>query len=357
MRKLSNFIKDFKKLNNNNILTITDKISLWEPSEKLIKVFDIVFDFTDILETKENNLIILSYSKVYIFSDIGEKISSFEKDDLSEDLKVLITSFSSLKDHKDYKNDINQFPHISNPFSKAKIANKVLNEQELLDNKKFDKNVWDFFNRPLFSPVKQTLKKEENLAKKFIKKIEKLIIEKKESIKQLNENLTKELKSKNTNKWGSIVFFFLTLCTFGVTYGETNNILNLGLDKSILKNLLLISGVEGIVFLLFMVLSIRANTTSKNLKNDIEVIESELKTLDFIKVEVINFINDVKKYRYSIIKQFPIVQDVTLFDGQKVEEKINNLLENDINKVAMNECGIIKDDIIHVDNKAIILND
>lgn len=352
-----NFIESFKKLNNGNIITRTDKTSLWNSNGKLIKVLDINFDFNNIIQCTDNNLLILSDNKIYIFDKNGKEISSFRKDNLSDDMKIFIDSLNELETHKIKKNNINQFPHISNPFAKAKVAIDELNKQDLLDNKKFDKEIWNFFNRPLFSPIKKILKREENLSKKFIKKIDDTVLLKNKEQEELENELIKTLKNKKMTKWLMIIPIVVFIITIVLVYGLENTTTNIKIDESTIQNVFVSLGLELVAFIIFMIFTIKLNTSFINIKKDIEIIKSEIETLKFISLEVTNFIPELKKYRSSLIKQFPIVKDVTLFDGKKIEEKINKLLEEEINNVAMNECGIINDEIIHVDNKAIILND
>jgi len=113
------------------------------------------------------------------------------------------------------------------------------------------------------------------------------------------------------------------------------------------------------VFILSLIFIVRFITKGNEI-SELEILISTLKkyltTIDTITFEANKLIKNIKLYRASILKQFPIIQNKTLFNGKKVNKIINDLLNNSIHKTAMEECGITQDDIIHIEEKAIILN-
>ena len=334
------FIDNFKRLNK-NILTLSDySISLWDERGKLIKNLTVLFSFEDIMPLEDNLIAVIdSSNQIFILDDQGNILSEYKKGDIANDFKDLISASKKLMMEKVERSNINQFPHISNPVGTTVMNNSIdeIEKQDIdFSDPKFNKTMWDFFNRPLFRPVKRLLKKEENKTKRFKKEIVSSIDLMEKDISEKQELLEKESKSKKT-----IISILIVFLLIGAGAGFVNKLL-----FSIL-----------ILPLILIFVLVGKNTNIQNFKGHITKLTNEINTLKKLQLGCDDFIHELKIHRNSLIKQFPIVQDKKLFDGIKVNEMVTNLLNNDINNVAMNECGLIQEDIIHQDQKAIILND
>jgi len=167
-----NFIDNFKRLNTKNILTLSDNtITLWNHNGKKIKDIDLEFNFNNLIELDNNQFAVLTINnEIYILDENGEYISYYLEDDaFINNFKKFIKSLEIFKKFKKEKTDIKQFPHIYNPLGKIiENTTEKIEKQELnFENNNID--VWNFFYRPLFTPIRKLLKKDENSTKRFKK--------------------------------------------------------------------------------------------------------------------------------------------------------------------------------------------
>ena len=334
------FIDEFHRLKNNNILTKSDgKVTLWTSTGENICDISISFSFSQMLELENHTFAILSSEKVYILDEVGQVVSSNAQSNIVVEFKKLLESFNQLIKYKNEKKEINQFPHIFNPFAKmmSNTIDEIKNQELDFSSNKHDKKVWDFFNRPLFAPIKKLLKKEENRTKRYLKNIFSDIE------KNQKEKLDTELLIEKENKSIKLVTIVMVI-SLVVAVGVGYFVNKFGYGIASLS-----------VLFIFMIFTKKGMIAEYNTL--LEKLKSELETLNVLIDTSNNFILNLRLYRSSIINQIPIVNDASLFNGKYVKEYITNLLDNNINEVAMNECGLIESDIEHVDKKAIILND
>ena len=336
------FINGFKRLTNDSVLTKSDDlISLWNHDGTLIKKFDIhfKFKFTNLIEINNTKIaILMDKNAIYIIDYNGEILSSYlQEDEFIANFKKFIQSSVNLDNLKNTKTNINQFPHYYNSYFND-ISNSVdeIKKQELdFDNENNNKTIWDFFNRPQYTPIKTLLKKEENLTKRFKKSLVVLKNTKEEVLKTSEEILEKIIKSKSTM---IMLFFISVIAGGGVGYF---------VDQT---------GYGILVFsILFISLVVSKNSEITTTQNNIEKLKKQLDTIDTISIDTHSLIKGINTYRRTLFDQFPVIQDNTLYNGEKVNAIIDDLLNNSIKVIAMKECGLKEDDI--VGDEAIILND
>jgi F0F1-type ATP synthase assembly protein I len=335
------FIDDFTRLHSKNILTLSnDIITLWDSTGKKLNTIDLKFNFSHILELENNQIAVLTNDKAICMIDgKGEIISSYlEDDDFIKNFHKFIESSDALTHSKKERTDIKQFPHICNPSGKV-IPNTIeeIAEQGLDLEKNNNRIMWDFFNRPLFTPIRKLLKKEENATKRFRKSLISLK-EERENLLQSNEELLKKTKTAKTIML--VLFFISIIAGAGAGY--------------------FVDTMAYSIFALSLLLIIQVISKGKKiseLESLIIQLNKSIITIDTIFSETNNFINNTQLYRASLLKQFPIIKDNKLFNGKEVNKIIKDLLDNSIHKVAMEECGLTQEDIIHTEGRAIILND
>ncbi len=340
---LIEFISKAKVLNSKDILLLPrgssdTQISLWSSNGDWIKKFNFSFDFNDIIETEDNKLIVLCEDKsIKILNEKCEVESFFKKDTMCDSFKALLDSIAKYKKSKILESSIDVFPHITNPKSNQSFPIEELPNQ---NSSKFDKQIWDFFNRPIFDSIFKLLKKEENLSKKF----KRLIKENQDATNQEIEESEKKLKT-------ATLFRNMIVGVMAVMFGILAFIIST--NSSDQKLVTIFMGSIAVLIYLFFISYMKMSS----IKTELQDSKSGLATFDRILLELENFIFNIRSYRYSIFKQIPVVNDSSLYNGIQIEEKIENLLHGKILNEALNECGILEEDIISSDKKPIVLHD
>lgn len=342
LKNEKNFIEDLKLLSN-KLLTTDDesKIKLWNDSGTLIKEFkNYKFEFEHVIETKNQELIILTEDNILNITDYkGELISSYNPQDYEtiESFKDFIEAKTELDDKRQNKNKIEFYSHRSNPYERTFIPKyeDVYKKLNFEDSKKVF--LWNFFNRPDFYSIKNILIDEEFETKKY-KELLNNSTEKIEEQISAKEKSLASLKSSASN----LMFFglFSLIAALGIGFGVS------GWGFAVIV----------VSVMIFMNYSAKKNEISL-LEKRINVLQNEIKTIKVFYPEMNDFISDVKKFRRDIIKQIPFLSEPTLYTGSKVNEIINEKINNHIHKNALKYCGLVEDDIVHEEKKPIILND
>jgi len=236
---------------------------------------------------------------------------------------------------KIHKNRIAQFDHLSNPYEQGIIADEEIKKQKLDFDKSHNKLMWNFFNRPIWKKIKGLLSKEEKEAKIYGNIFNISIESIKETILQKTNQL-KEAKSKNS----------INLILAGVLFAA-------GIIAGIAINPMGYGVIAAAAFVYYRYLEIQKDINKLQL--DIKTLENQIATIDVVYPEINRFLEDIKKYRNVILRQLPIFSNPNIFDGKEVQEVMNKLIESKLNKEALEYCGLVQDDIVHIDKKAIVV--
>jgi hypothetical protein len=336
------FIKDFIILNTKNLIIkdINKNIKLYDDKGVLLKEFkDFKFDFNKLIETESNELIILANDDaIKIIDKSGNLKSNYKPEhEVIEHFDDFINGKVKLSNLEKNKNKIEQYPHRLNPYEKSFIAEKIIRENNInLENEEI-KYLWNFFNRPIFSEIKSLLSKEEKSTVRY-----KNIFN--NSIDDINENILK-LKSdildlESSAKRNLIISLIFLTITFGVGFAVNP----FGFF------LILISGFTFTNYH-------NKNNEVKDKNNRISSLESEINTINVVSPQISRFIKEIKNFRYKLLQEIPLLGDNSLYSGVKAKQIIENKINTEIYQNALSYCGLIEDDITHVDKKAIILND
>ncbi len=336
------FISENRVLNTKKRLTNDGAIKLWDEDDNKIKELNFHFDFDNLVETVNNKMIILTNeSSIIILNEKGETESDYTPtSEIIKSFKKFIYGRSRLRHMLIYKNKIQKFPHLYNPYEKDKIAEDEIANQNLVKILEEDvdtKFIWDFFNRPIFRIIKNLLKEEEK---------ESIIYENifNTSIESITEEINNSNKKITELQSSSKFNMIITIIAFVIAMGVGIGVNPLGF------------GILIISFFTFMSITSK-NSEISTLRDTIKKLESQINTIKVVYPEMNRFINDIKTYRESLINQIPKNKNEDIFNGKKVKEIMNKLINSTINDTAMEYCGLLESDIKHQDKKAIILNE
>jgi len=332
------FINSNKFLNSGKMLTKDNAIVLWNENGDEVKKLDFKFDFKNLIETEDSKIIILTKElSIVILDENGNTLSDYTPP------KETIDSFTDfikgrvkLEEEKKHKNKIEQFYHLFNPYEKGIIADKEIIEQKLDFEKSHNKLMWNFFNRPIWRKIKELLNKEEKEAKIY-KNIFNTSVD---SIEDTILQKTKQLK-KSESKNGINLVLAGILLAVGVFVGIAINPIGYAI-------------LVAAAIMFFMYASKQSDINK--LKLDIKTLENQICTIAVVYPEINKFIEDIKKYRTVILKQLPIFSNPNIYDGKEVKKIMNELIESKLNTVALEYCGLVQDDIVHAEKKAIVIN-
>ncbi|WP_028108376.1 WD40 repeat domain-containing protein [Ferrimonas futtsuensis] len=350
------------------IKTVKNPPSIWSATGKFLHQFRFDFSFEeDLAELDGNRLLIRRDSSISLWSTEGELLSSHEADD------DLVAAFNTLKKgQRDSRNhmadhpEIIDYPHLRNPLH---LPHSRFNAREELESQDLKlsgerKMFWDFFNRPLFEPVKTAMKGTIASARRQLRKLD----DKQQATAE--ERDLAERKRNGAARW-SWLFLILTLALAGTGYlafiGNTQvmdlarQVVTEQLDAPRLAGkrdfylvvAVLFGAAAGVMLLLGLILFGR---NRKHRRRQLQL-EENLAVQAVMAPAYHSMIKRIKAYRRNLLSQIPIFSDNELFAGRKVSEAINHQIDNKLKQMAMDECGLEKKEIIYTDHEAIVLAD
>lgn len=337
LKNVTDFIREIKILSSGRMLSLAgDLISLWDEKEEKICDIHEKFDFEEIIE-KEDTLIILTHEKkVIVLDGAGKILSSYQpKKKLLGLLQNLIQTRAKLDKFRVEKSKIEMFPHINNPYSK-----QTENIQAELERQKIDlesdikKSMWRFFNRPILGSIIGILSDESNETDECLKRIDTESEDLKSKISKLKDSLS---GSSSASTYGVIAALLFGGGIFMLM---------------VLQQSLLAFSAMGIS-LLMLIMAFNESNKKKNIELEIKELESALQTLDEIKPVVDSLDSDISTYKWGLLSQIPNYQKLSKI----VDDRINQLVDEDICTAALKYCGLTEDDIVSADKKPIILRD
>lgn len=343
LKEQRNFIEDFKLLNNKNLIVkdINHNVKLFDiKGEILHELTKLNFNLDKCIETESNSLIILSKDNyIKIIDKFGKLQSSYKpNNEIIEHFNEYINGKTILNDLENNRYKIEQYYHLSNPYDRSYIAEKILNDNNInLDNEKI-RYLWNFFNRPIFSEIRSILKKEEKETIKYNNIFDNLIEDIKENINNINKNIDKLKLTLNRNLILGIILLFVSI---GV-YLKFN--LFIGLTLCIFS-----------IFMFFIYINTKNQIKLKN--EEIKLLLSEIDTINIVIPEIKKFLYEIKNFREKLIQQIPLIKDRNLYNGDKAKEIIQDKIDNEIYNEALNYCGLVSGDIVSVDGEPIVFNE
>ncbi|WP_351011635.1 hypothetical protein [Shewanella sp. S1-58-MNA-CIBAN-0166] len=381
-------LKSLYQLSSGNWLTWSEgeNPTLWSESGDSLKRFNFNFSF-------ENGLIEKSAEQQLLIKNVNEQVSLWQSNgtlidshvntkeaslwqndgtlsdshvnttEVSDLFAVLSKALAQVKLHIEEKPTINHYRHLRNFIGNKEsvfVPADELESQKLnFDEDAKQKELWDYFNRPIpreLSTAMKTEVKEARWAEKVLHK----------KIETAQVAVETHQKKRGVNKIISLVMLFLTLVTAGV-----GAVLCTGANAPDLFNQLAgeyISGFRplkldavmricaGIISvpLLFCLIFFMKNRSQKTL----QLLETgNLTLLNALLPEYYRLIDKVKAHRAQLWKSVPLRKNCNLYSGESVNATIKDIIENQIEKQALHSCGLEKADVIYSNHEAIVLSD
>lgn len=323
--------------------------SLWDKEGHRITNFSFSINFDSITKISENAFSFISRDEnetlLRVVNKDGEHLAKTNASrEFIEDYSYTINTSKKLDDHKNNKSNILSFPHLNSPINRRNDnLTQIIAEQEIDLSDEDTKNVWNFFNRPLFGPINSLLKTEENATKKYKRNLNKRVDNVKEELKILNKELEEAQKSILANVAPGLIIFIIGI--LGVGFG-------ISAKSPELAGLMSLITLLGVIFLFL-------HKSKKSFIEDKQADKKKKEDLIDIYEKITNYcdimIKGINQYRQQLIRQFPFLRNKELFDGQKVQDHIKNVTSTTIYEMALYECGLTEDDIIVSSGKPIIL--
>lgn len=369
-------IHSANRLKNGNWLVSYDQSSggyrvkphpaIWNESGEQISVFGFDFDvFGDVCELQNNQMLIKQGEDLISLWDMsGKLIACHETDpEISNLFQSLKSNYIQTENHIERHPEIIDYAHIRNPISSYNnvfMARGEIETQDIDLNDPIRNLFWNFFNRPLFNPIKTALKEPIKNSRSAIENI-------KEKTEKTQDELAKHIKKRKRSYIVSSLWLFITVIFTIASYAFfIKNPIAIDLLTMILTNverekafesfdsLMGIGGGCASITLLFFLISFGSNRSNKSeqLKK-----EGNLALISQIEPAFEKLIANIKSYRNGLLKTIPIVQNPQIFSDNTVPQKIQKIIEGELEILALEECGIDREDIIYTDNSSIILKD
>ncbi|GAA4899396.1 hypothetical protein [Ferrimonas pelagia] len=341
--------------------------SIWSATGSLLYQFEFDFSFeNDLIELGEDRLLIRNNGAIGLWDLEGKLLCEHEA---SEELEQLFDTLKQGRSDSTKKMkscpDVIDYPHLRNPLDPRRFqcdARQELKSQKLAlkgDRKLF----WDFFNRPLFEPIKTAMKEIVSSARRRLKQLETLQAQ---AESERDASIVKRLRAA---RW-SCVALAIALPLAGAGYlaylgnsavirladlfvGRGHLELGLAEDEWSLLVAVLFGTVAASTALVSLIMLSRNRihcSRQLQLEHNIEVYQAIAPAFE-------SLILQIKQYRRRLLSQIPIFSDKTLFDGKRVAQAIDRKIDTDLKLMAMDECGLEKEDIIYTDHEAIVLKD
>ncbi|MCK8080663.1 hypothetical protein [Vibrio sp. 1CM24A] len=341
--------------------------SIWSNTGKPLHTFEFDFCvFNDVYQIEQDQILVKKNNDcISLRNSEGQEIACHVFD------KGVVDIFSSLRNGLyEANNHIEAYPgildyeHIRNPIGRnhSFVPRHELEEQDIDLSNPERKRFWDFFNRPLFAPIKTALKNPIRVARSGIAQVETLI--------EINEQeLEHHIKKRKSGaSWGKLwlllgfvsgagagtIFaaFFLREPAF-VNFAQLINLEGL-LQSLKVEEVLLSSGGVFVLCLFGALACFNSSLKNKSLQKQKE---ANLKVLSRLIPAFESLIGYIKEYRNSLLKSTPGFSNPQVYSGIEVSEGIKSIVNGSLEQTALDECGLEQEDIIASDKKAIILKD
>ncbi|GIU39951.1 hypothetical protein TUM3794_16670 [Shewanella colwelliana] len=364
-------LKSLCQLSSGNWLTWSDgeNPTLWSDSGQSLKRFNFNFSFENgfIEKVAEQQLLIKNANEqVSLWQNDGTLIDSHVNSaEVSDLFAALSKALTQVELHIEKQPTINHYPHLrnfigSNESKSFLVPARELESQKLnFDNDAKQKEIWDFFNRPIPRELTTAMKREVKAARSAEKVL-------KQKIETAQEAQEVHKKKRGFNKIISLVMLCLTLVVAGVgavlcTGENAPDLFNQlagdyvsGFRPLKLEVVMIIcAGAAGLPLLLCLIFFMK-NRSQKTL----QLLETgNLTLLNALLPEYCQLIDKVKSHRAQLWKSVPLRKNRNLYSGESVNATIQSVIENEIEKQALHSCGLEKEDVIYSNHEAIVLSD
>lgn len=298
---------------------------LWSVEGKLLKEFKTRFSLDNgYLELTDHTLLIVdSEERLILFNDAGREVVQLEPDtELAQTVRRFIADRVHVDERMKEQATYEDFPHYNNPFSDSFVASEVLRKMDLpesvLEKRRF---IWDFFNRPSLKAIKTAMKDEVAVARALEK-----------MAKQRADAQRKRMAKARTVS-------LVLLVSAGVALAAS------------------------LELMIFVILAVVAAVAAAAKYGQVKRAQGSVALLDRLQPTIESFILHVKSYRRGILLQVPVIRSRDVYSGKAVLAAINAIVKSGLEplarleQLAMQECGLVKDDIISRDQKSILLHE
>lgn len=335
---------------------------IWNNAGKCLTTFNFTFSFdNDFIELEDNSLLIKSASgSVSLFSAEGECLHTHgDNSNVNEIFSTLVADDELTRKEISQKPTIKHYKHVRNFYSSAKdlfVPAKVFDAKDIdFTANPTGEKVWNFFNRPLFSEVKKALTG-------IVKRAHNSQKELQDSATSAQSQIDSSSKSVKLFAMLSKLFFslFILIGAAGISllvYMEKNYIAVreneiLSMINSAEPEIALLA--PGLVLLIFSIMFFRRK---RKAAKTLAELESNLVVVNTLHDAFGKILSRVAKYRRDLRSQIPITkrENSGLFAGKFIREHIDGIINGKLKQVAMEECGLEKEDIISEDQEPIIL--
>lgn len=294
-------------------------VRLWSAEGKLLREFETRFSLDDgHLELSDGALLIAdSLERLALFDEAGRQVVRLEPDAaLVPAVRRFIADKSRVAERMEEQPTYDDFAHYNSPISDSFIASEVLKKMELpeavLEKNRF---IWDFFNRPSLKAIKTVMKDEVGAARAL------------EKTAKQKADAQRDLRAKART----------------------------------VRLVLLVSAAVALVAALaqsmFAALAAAAVVAAAVQHRRARRASDGAALLDQLQPATQDFIGHVKSYRRRILSQVPVVRSLDVYSGQAVAAAIKAIVEGKLERLAMQECGLVKEDIIFRGQESIRLQD
>ncbi|WP_169629239.1 WD40 repeat domain-containing protein [Ferrimonas kyonanensis] len=341
--------------------------SIWSATGKFLHRFKFDFDFADDMhEVDSERLLIRRPGKsLGLWHVEGELISEhLPNDDINAAFDNLKQGHLTRDRYIEQKPEVIDFPHVRNPLGNSDsvfTARAELEKQKLdLDASPERRMFWDFFNRPLFTPIRTALKQPIKQAREQLE----VLAGVREASEQ--EQQLRQKKRKGAAIW-SWLFLMLTMVAAGIGYlFFLDNALVMDLVRQQQPELLdrlgrnahltlavAAAGIGGACLLLSLMMLIRNRGHRGHQLQQ----EANLQVVDCLAPQFDGLIGSIKEYRQGLLNNIPVVKDLAALSPKGVLETMDRHINDTIETMALEECGLEREDIVYTNNEAIVLSD
>ncbi|MEJ2741535.1 MAG: WD40 repeat domain-containing protein [Gammaproteobacteria bacterium] len=368
---LSSHIQSILQLGNNNWLVKAENRNpgIWDQTGQFICEFAFNFDLShDIVELTNDQYIIREPDhSLSLWDAQGNWFARHEPN------SVLFELFVSLKNETNRVSryiqahpEIIDFPHYRNPLhgeNSVFIPRQARHESEtsaIDSNAPERKFYWDFFHRPLFGPVKTALKDTVRLSRTAISQLEQ------QEAETITEWYFHQQKRLRYARW-SAFWLMLSVLSGGITFVAStdllwttqhlNNAITALIGTHTNTTAVLIPLIGGCCAILMLAFSLKDFRNHRRHKEQQHQKQFNLEVTRYLPPAFEQLISNIKHYRYYLLKTIPIVENSALFTGAQEKQAMDHVIHGKLEAMAFAECGLQQADIIHPDQKPIVLKD
>ncbi len=343
-----------------------DRPGIWSALGEHLTTFPFPFDIaTELYELNNQQLLIRRSAKeLTLWDETGTLLATHSAS------PKMVTVFDQLNQGVNQaeeqirsKPDVIDYPHIKNPLgnkhSRLNVRQQLTQQQIDLHNPT-RRLFWDFFSRPLFSPIK-------NVMQDIISSAHEQLAYVAKARHQAQQQLTRHRKQQSTQATWSWSWFILALVAGGFAMAayihlpwalhvatQSFHVLAHIPTKEQAQVVSLASTATGSVLLLLSFISLLKN---RHHQRAAARQQANLTILATLPDEFNALITHIKQYRRNLLNDIPLRKNPQLLSGEAVKSAILQQVEGPLQQMALNECGITREEVIVSKHQTLILRD